>query len=870
MLEPTLKKFFMNYDEKKLEFSLLSGEVKLTNLFLNRQAVNEILANSNTPFQVKFGMVTKLHIKISIMGLYIDFIDVEDLILVVSPDPKGGAQFENKAFQNEAKSQLLMHMINNFEAMRNGTAMKPIQKYDKLPKELQEKIKLNEENHKVPFSEKGEVNVVKDKNNNTVEEAKPNFMGPELMGIITGRMNFDIKIKNIRFYYEDNSTITGRASTSSYFSFCLNISDLTITTLDVPSKCDAQGNFKDLFNLKNLMSTLSGTTELIYLNLFIQRITLEIYMGNNQILPATLDQDLNTKEPAYFVDYFQKLNSRRTGSYVDLFILDTFSTDVILGHDKADNSALPINGVILYTSLREMTINVQLSILSQITEILNYVTSIQALAKVIDMTPPIGIITKAQATEYAKELNLNQTQIIALKQIQKEIIREHFAVALWRDLFIKYSALDTIDVRRRMIFKYKQSSLIYQLIYGRTKKEISDDLAKFIKEEQEYVRKVEELAAAQAIKDSEGAPPQAAPGQPEDMRTRMNKLFGKISKQTWKFHAHARLHANFYINYLDQNFRKELSFIFRGLDVNVVKPRGRFHANIGVMLKNILLVLNTPAPPKSANRSIFESKAPALPSNPHDEYRESIRNGQGSVNTEFRTLIDSACVDYRKFRLNIDITTEEHISRCLIPILTITGESGELLLKMGVPIIKKLLEMKLAIDKQNLEQFKKASLGLKKNMDYKMAKAVKTVIKSHKGANLVKDSFLKTLDSVCSFSREKIPLNTLKRMHKKNMNISVTGSQVQKNQSQLADLDLRKSDPQLHAQLKKMYLDWVDQKNKKKEQEAKNMQLNPLQGPTDGLQKVSKILEAFVIKVNFALKKVHYAMVDDRSKVIIY
>jgi hypothetical protein len=29
-------------------------------------------------------------------------------------------------------------------------------------------------------------------------------------------------------------------------------------------------------------------------------------------------------------------------------------------------------------------------------------------------------------------------------------------------------------------------------------------------------------------------------------------------------------------------------------------------------------------------------------------------------------------VDYRKFKLNVDVTTEEHISRNLIPIITVT------------------------------------------------------------------------------------------------------------------------------------------------------------------------------------------------------
>lgn len=33
---------------------------------------------------------------------------------------------------------------------------------------------------------------------------------------------------------------------------------------------------------------------------------------------------------------------------------------------------------------------------------------------------------------------------------------------------------------------------------------------------------------------------------------------------------------------------------------------------------------------------------------------------------------ESAMVDYRRFKLNVDVTVEEHISHTLIPIITLT------------------------------------------------------------------------------------------------------------------------------------------------------------------------------------------------------
>lgn len=37
-----------------------------------------------------------------------------------------------------------------------------------------------------------------------------------------------------------------------------------------------------------------------------------------------------------------------------------------------------------------------------------------------------------------------------------------------------------------------------------------------------------------------------------------------------------------------------------------------------------------------------------------------------------KNLSDQAMIDYRRFKLNVDVTTEEHISRNLIPIITVT------------------------------------------------------------------------------------------------------------------------------------------------------------------------------------------------------
>jgi hypothetical protein len=368
---------------------------------------------------------------------------------------------------------------------------------------------------------------------------------------------------------------------------------------------DGKGNFKDLFNYQSLMATLSQTTHLIYINPFIHRISLEVYLGNSQILPSNLVDELKTREPAFFVDYFQKLNSRRRGELVEMLVLDRLSIDMILGHDKADSSAVPIQAVILYANFKKIAVNLQLNILTELTHIANTVTGVQALVAVSQSRPAVSIITKQFIYEFSKLKGLSTDQVQAMKIINKEIIREMFAIPIWQDIYIKYKVLDTVDVRRRIEFKYKLQSLVYQILSGKTKAQLLAEFDQFLLEEKEYIRKIEEIATAKKLMEEQNKPhiePQI--GQ-ESMRQKVSNICQKVSKQTWKYHIHVRLHSTIEVNYLNDEMKNELCVEISGLDVNLVKPRGRFHLNGGLMLKNFLVKFNLQSQQRAVQRSVF-------------------------------------------------------------------------------------------------------------------------------------------------------------------------------------------------------------------------------------------------------------------------
>lgn len=377
------------------------------------------------------------------------------------------------------------------------------------------------------------------------------------------------------------------------------------------------------------MSTLSSSISLIYLNPFIQRISLEVYLGNSQILPANVDFELTAREPAYFVDYFQKLNARRRGDLIDLVVLEQLGMDIILGHDKSDSSAMPLQAIVIFANFKNITFNLQLGIVTELTTIANNISSIKDLTAIAEARPPVRMWTRYSMEAFGKQKGLSADQMMAMKVLNKEIIRELFAIPIWQDIYSRYKMIDSLDVKRRIEFKYKLQSMVYQVLKGKTYDDLKREYDKFLEDEKKYLQRKEEIANALKMQETSGAPFLSAQAG-EGPRQRVSRLFTRLSKQSWKYHVHFRMHSNLYLNFLDEHLKKDFSVIINGLDLNIVKPRGRFHTNIGLMLKNFLVMMNLKDQQKVGIRSVYDNgrTVPRLSEGDRDSLRASMPSHQ--------------------------------------------------------------------------------------------------------------------------------------------------------------------------------------------------------------------------------------------------
>ena len=66
-LKKKLGPFLYNFDEKKLDASLLSSGITLKELVVRPDKINDLLASKNAPFMLKAGMIGKIQIKVLFM-----------------------------------------------------------------------------------------------------------------------------------------------------------------------------------------------------------------------------------------------------------------------------------------------------------------------------------------------------------------------------------------------------------------------------------------------------------------------------------------------------------------------------------------------------------------------------------------------------------------------------------------------------------------------------------------------------------------------------------------------------------------------------------------------------------------------------------
>lgn len=246
IIDQYFKEYFVNYSKDKMKLQLLQGLVQFENLIVNSGKVNELLDKLNIPFKIKFGMLKKIKVDVSILGASLEEVDIQDLILVVGPD--ASLADRNFRLSKEDRWAVLLDLMKSYKQYLDWVAeLQELEKNadqakdgGKLRDKLQKKIKNfkmgrctsipskvyqdmlgQEKKHYNAFAEKGSLSYL------TMEDRYR--LWRTLFLTIQSLLDAKVRIKNFRIFYEDSRTLRNLTMEKKNVSFCVFFENLILS-----------------------------------------------------------------------------------------------------------------------------------------------------------------------------------------------------------------------------------------------------------------------------------------------------------------------------------------------------------------------------------------------------------------------------------------------------------------------------------------------------------------------------------------------------------------------------------------------------------------------------------------------------------------
>lgn len=228
----------------------MSGKVNFNNLYFDTEKINRILEIEDVPIKMKYGFLTNLNIEISYLSLQLKLLEIEDLIIVLEPNASAASEIET-VLTKEKTFEIMSHLMKNYKALRGGKEMQEnphLEDFEKKFLEQRKRFIYGDPNQKKEGEgEEGkepdhplkhmptkknirEQTKKQEQKENGEDPAPPNVMGPELYELVFGRLDFKIKINNVKIYYENDHSQKNQYG----------------------NKVEFQKSFSIMFNLKGL------------------------------------------------------------------------------------------------------------------------------------------------------------------------------------------------------------------------------------------------------------------------------------------------------------------------------------------------------------------------------------------------------------------------------------------------------------------------------------------------------------------------------------------------------------------------------------------------------------------------------------------
>lgn len=317
-------------------------------------------------------------------------------------------------------------------------------------------------------------------------------------------------------------------------------------------------------------------------------ISVEMSISSKEIIPQELKSSENMKDILKVSEYFKNFIEMSKSTAFQLFSLDQSTVEAIVGFHNDRNKAKRSNVHDIFV------FNINIGYFSFNIHHQYIINTIIIIMKLIDMinllhSPSIRPLLKPITdNEVSKLGDLNPKEKEALKLLRRSIVEDYFRLHYYMSLIRRYrTSIKLVDVKRRIISRYKQSSLVYQMISGKTFLQVVLQDLKLYGDEAKYL----EMRAAV---DMNRQAQYEEVMQIKDTDTKMD-IYMKNLRPSFQYFARyffrLRLTTSSSINIkpilIEDNLVHETTMAFKNIELDIENPKDEHRAKIKVQMDSI-------------------------------------------------------------------------------------------------------------------------------------------------------------------------------------------------------------------------------------------------------------------------------------------
>lgn len=557
-LKTILKKYTINFEEKQVSLNLMKSQFKIENLILNVEQINKELNAKKLPFKLKFGVLKKFRLKLSIFGGKLENLDIDSLILIL-----GSNSQPSEKFRGIEEEKIYLNCLKNMELEKKGK---------KNLKLFNPDLIFSKENEEYQNLKKEKVIVEKKKKKQKKEGI--NLMGIEVFEIVKNFLGCKINIANIHLIYEDKMSFTKSSAKMENFILTAQFKEFSFKVDDIKKFTNKQGYFKNFFNIATFLKK-SGTwnaSDMAYWNIGLESFKVSFSIGNDLFIVNNNDISVLRQDRMDLIihKFHDNLKKNRFENSFDLLSLNKISGDFIIFYKES--SKVPIHGVFVNFEFLNLDLNLEINKFEIILELMSYFNN-YGMAKKFDMIKPkFKVLTNNEYNKLCLKLKLNLEQKKNLKRLNRWVIKEYLMVIIYLN---RYGKLLSEKIKpehaKILILKdFVKESLLYKIIFG-----------------DKYPKYFNDYTHEQLIGESDREPVEK---KKKKEKTADEILNDPTTKLLNKIHIHFRIQINLKVNILSsRNHLPENVLQIKDLTLDVFNPVANLKVKILLTLSKLIL-----------------------------------------------------------------------------------------------------------------------------------------------------------------------------------------------------------------------------------------------------------------------------------------